>query len=77
MVMKILILIFFFKIKAGKITGGHNYTLVKKQSRLDGRQYSPRRPSNFTLFCHSIDANIVLYLYTNIMYSIGYISIVH
>ena len=40
MVMKILILIFFFEIKEGKITRGHNYTLVKKQSRLDVRKYS-------------------------------------
>ena len=36
----ILILIFFFQIKEGKITRGHNYTLVKKQSRLDVRKYS-------------------------------------
>ena len=40
MVMKILILIYFFEIKESKITRGHNYTLVKKQSRLDVRQYS-------------------------------------
>ena len=40
MVMKILILIFFFEIREGKITRGHNYTLVKKQSRLDVRKYS-------------------------------------
>ena len=26
---------FFFKIKESKITRGHNYTLVKKQNRLD------------------------------------------
>ena len=38
--MKILILIFFFDIKESKITRGHNYTLVKKQSRLDVRKYS-------------------------------------
>ena len=31
---------FFFEIKEGKITRGHNYTLVKKQSRLDVRKYS-------------------------------------
>ena len=30
----------FFKIKESKITKGHNYTLVKKQSRLDVRKYS-------------------------------------
>ena len=40
MVMKILILIFFFEIKQSKITRGHNYTLGKKQSRLDVRKYS-------------------------------------
>ena len=40
MVMKILILIFFFEIKESKITRGHSYTLVKKQGRLDVRKYS-------------------------------------
>ena len=30
----------FFEIKEGKITRGHDYTLVKKQSRLDVRKYS-------------------------------------
>ena len=30
----------FFKIKEMKITRGHNFTLVKKQSRLDVRKYS-------------------------------------
>ena len=40
MVMKILILIFFFEIKESKITRRHNYTLVKKQSRLDVRKFS-------------------------------------
>ena len=30
----------FFEIKEGKITREHNYTLVKKQSRLDVRKYS-------------------------------------
>ena len=29
-----------FEIKESKITRGHNYTLVKKQSRLDIRKYS-------------------------------------
>ena len=38
--MKILILIFFFENKEIKITRGHNYTLVKKQSRLDVRKFS-------------------------------------
>ena len=40
MVMKILILTFFFEIKGSKITRGHHYTLVKKQSRLDVRKFS-------------------------------------
>ena len=40
MVMKILILIFVFKIKDSKITRGHISTLVKKQSRLDFRKFS-------------------------------------
>ena len=40
MVIKILILIFVFEINEIKITRGHNYTLVKKQSRLDVRKYS-------------------------------------
>ena len=29
-----------FEIKKSKITRGHNYTLAKKQSRLDVRKYS-------------------------------------
>ena len=30
----------FFKMKEMKVTRGHNYTLVKKQIRLDVREYS-------------------------------------
>ena len=40
MVMKILITHFFFRKKESKITRGHNFTLVKKQSRLDVRKFS-------------------------------------
>ena len=40
MVMDILIPMFFFEIKESKITRGHNYTLVKNQSRLDVRKFS-------------------------------------
>ena len=40
MVMKILNLIFVVEIYECKITRGHNYTLVKRQSRLDVRKYS-------------------------------------
>ena len=37
----------FFKIKTGKITRGHDFTLVKGQSRLDVRKYSfPQRNVN-------------------------------
>ena len=36
----LLIVIFFFEIKDSKITRGHNFTLVKKQSRLDVRKFS-------------------------------------
>ena len=32
--------IFFLEIKESKITRGHNYTLVKKQSKLDVRKFS-------------------------------------
>ena len=32
--------IIFFEINESKITRGHNYTLVKKQSRLDVRKFS-------------------------------------
>ena len=38
--MKILILTFFFEMKESKITRGHNFTMVKKQSRLDVRKFS-------------------------------------
>ena len=38
--MKIVILTFFSKLKECKITRGHNFTLVKKQSRLDVRKFS-------------------------------------
>ena len=40
MFMKILILIFFLEIKQSKITRGRNFTLVKKQCRLDVRKIS-------------------------------------
>ena len=33
-------IIFLFEIKESKITRGHIYTLVRKQSRLDVRKYS-------------------------------------
>ena len=41
MVMKILSLtIVFLEINESKVTRGHNFTLVKKQSRLDVRKFS-------------------------------------
>ena len=50
MVVKILSLIFFLEITESEITRGHNFTLVKKQSRLDVRLESfhfPRGPSMY------------------------------
>ena len=38
--MKILIIIFFFETKESKITRGHNFTPVNKQTRLDVRKFS-------------------------------------
>ena len=40
MVMKMLILTFIKDILESKVTRGHNFTLVKKQSRLDVRKFS-------------------------------------
>ena len=41
----------FFKIKQSKITRGHNFTLVKKQSRLDVTKsfHFPRGPSMYRI----------------------------
>ena len=64
MVMKILILIYiFFEIKESKITRGHNYILVKKQSRLDVRKYSFRRgPSMYGITYQLIVYRLVVLL---------------
>ena len=65
MVMKIMIIIFVYKIKESKITRGHNYTLVKKQSRLDVRKYSfSQRTINLwntlSIDCvHAISVNMI------------------
>ena len=79
MVMKILILIFFFEIKESKITRGHNFTLVKKQSRLDVRKFSFSQrtinvwntiskecvhPSSVNMFKNKIDKYLVKAGYT-------------
>ena len=47
LILKILFLNFFLEIKENKITRGHNYTLVKKQSRLDVRKFFHRGPSMY------------------------------
>ncbi len=67
MVMKILILIFFFEIKESKITRGHNYTLVKKQSSLDVRNtHFPRGPSmNGINYQQSVYMLVVLIMFKN------------
>ena len=77
MVMKILILIFFFEIKESKITRGHNYKLVNKQSRLDVKSiHFHRGPSMYgityqlivymlvVLICNKIDKYLVEARYT-------------
>ena len=40
MVLKLLILIFVYEMKESKITRGQNFTLVKKQSRLNVKKFS-------------------------------------
>ena len=62
MVRKILILIFVFEIKESKITRGHNYTLVKKQRRLDVRNtHFHRGPSMYgTNYQQSVYMLVVL-----------------
>ena len=64
MVMKILILIFFFENKENKITTGHNYMLVKKESRLDVRKYFHRGPSMF-----GINYQLIVYMLVVLMCS--------
>ncbi len=62
MVMKILILIFFHEIKQSKITRGHNFKMVKKQSRLDVIKFSfSQRTINVwnTLSTECVHANSV------------------
>ena len=51
MVMKILTLLFFFEIKESKITRGHTFTLVNKQSRLD---FGKSRLSTAILFLKNV-----------------------
>ena len=49
----------FFEIKESKITRGHNYTLVKKQSRLDVRKYSFSQRNNLSTDCvHASSVNM-------------------
>ena len=60
MVMNILILIFFFEIKESKITRGQNYTLVKKESRLDVITYAfSQRTINV---CNKINYQLIVYM---------------
>ena len=79
MVMKILTLIFFLEIKQSKITRGHNFTLVKKQSRLNVTKFSFSQrtinvwnklstecvhASSFNMFKNTIDKYLVKAGYT-------------
>ena len=51
-------IILLFKINESKITRGHNYTLVKKQSQLDVRKYSfPSGPSMY-----GINYQLIVYM---------------
>ena len=50
--------IIFFEIKESKITRGHNYTLVKKQSRLDVRKFSSQRTINVWDCVHASSVNM-------------------
>ena len=52
----------FFEIKESKITRGHNVTLVKKQSRLDVRNFHfPRGPSMYgIIYQQSVYTPVVL-----------------
>ena len=56
----------FFEIKKSKITRGHNFTLVKKQSRLDVRKYSfsHRGPSMY-----GINYQLIVYMLLVLMCS--------
>ena len=72
---KILILTFFFEIKESKITRGHNFTLVKKQSRprLDVRKFSfSQRTINvlntFSEKCEEEETLFVNGMYNNIVW---------
>ena len=70
--MKILILTFFFEIK------GHNFTLVKKQSRLDVRTFSFSQRTinvwnNLSADCvHASSVNIFKNIIDNYLVKAGY-----
>ena len=80
----------FFEIKESKITRGHNYKLVKKQSRLDVRKYSfPQRTinvwnnlstdcvhaSSVNMFKNKIDKYLVKTVYTKYKGKVPYFNI--
>ena len=52
----------FFEIRQSKITRGHNFTMVKKQSRLDVRKFFfPRGPSMYGInYQYSVYMLVVL-----------------
>ena len=60
----------FFEIKESKITRGHNFTLVKKQSRLDVRKFSfSQRTINVwnKLSTECVHASSSVYMFKNII----------
>ena len=56
----------FFEIKESKITRGHNYTLVKKQSRLDVRKFSF---SQRTINIYGITYQLIVYMLVVLTFS--------
>ena len=68
----------FFEIKEGKITRGHNFTLVKKQSRLDFRKFSfSQRSINVwnklsTECAHASSVNVFKHRIDNYLVKAGY-----
>ena len=55
----------FFEIKKSKITRGHNFTLVKKQSRLDVRKYSFSQRTSM----YGINYQLIVYMLLVLMCS--------
>ena len=63
----------FFKIKTGKITRGHDFTLVKGQNRLDFRQRTVNEWNKLSADCvHSSSVNMCTNRIDNYLVRAGY-----